>query len=106
MEARSRKTDLFLITIAVAVALVSPIFLSGIIYPAAQVFLPEGRIILTPPLRIAATLIMSLVVYGLAYIAIYFTDRRRKVRFNVVCYILTLMWCLFIGAIWYIAATD
>ncbi len=101
-----KNTDYFLVMIAAGAAIFSPLILTMIIYPAFQVFLPEGRIILTPPLRITATIVMSIIDYAIAYIPIYHSALRRRVWFNVICYILTLLWCCFMGLLWYFAAIE
>lgn len=99
----NKKNDILLTLVAILVAIFAPLFLMGIIYPTFQVFLPEGNVILTPNLRITATILMSIVDFGMAYLLIYHTAKRKKIVFNVVCYILTLLWCIFMGVMWYIA---
>ena len=93
--------DGLLIIVASVLAIFAPLFLMAIIYPAFQFFLPEGNIVLTPPLRITATILMSIIDYGIAYIVIYHSSKRKKILFNVGCYTLTLLWSIFIGFMWY-----
>lgn len=97
------KNDFILIFIAALIAIITPLFIMPIIYPAFQVFLPEGNIVLTSSLRITATLIMSMIDYGLAYIAIYHTLKRKKLLFNFICYFLTLIWNIIMGMMWYLS---
>lgn len=92
-----------LIVIAIIIALVVPIFLMGIIYPAFQIFLSEGNIVLTPFLRLTATIVMAIIDYGIAYIPIYYSDKRKHIGFNVICFILTLLWCMALGLLWYLS---
>lgn len=107
MKQPQRKIDnIFLIIAAIIVAIIMPFFLMNIIYPAFQIFLPKGNIILTSPLRITATIILGIIDYGLAYIPIYYSNKRKCGWFNLVCFILTLLWCLVVGVLWYIAAID
>lgn len=98
-----KNTNTAPIFIAVLIAIFSPIFIMPLIYPAFQAFLPEGNIVLTPPLRITATCIMSVIDYGLSYIAIYHTPFRKKLWFIFLTYILTLLWCIAMGVLWYIS---
>ncbi len=90
------------VAVAVVVAIVMPLLLSNLIYPAFQVFLPSGNIVLTPTLRVIATILMSVVDYGIAYIFIYQTLKRKKILFNTVCFALTFLLCVFWGYLWYI----
>ena len=98
-----KQSNAVLIVVAVLIAIFSPIFIMPLIYPAFQAFLPEGNIVLTPFLRITATLIMSVIDYGLAYISIYHTSYRNKALFNVIFYIMIILWCVAMGVLWYIA---
>ena len=100
------KSDYLYLLCAVCIALITPILLTSFIYPAFQVFLPEGNIILTPPLRVVATILMAVISYALAYIAIYRTSKRNKVLFNLISFLLTILWNIFIGIIWWIAVID
>ena len=97
-----KQSDAGLIVVAVLIAIFSPIFIMPLIYPAFQAFLPEGNIVLTPSLRITATLIMSVIDYGLSYISIYHTSYRNKVFFNIIFYIMIILWCVAMGVLWYI----
>lgn len=97
------KNDLLLIIVAAVLAIFLPIFMMPIIYPAFQIFLPEGNVILTPTIRITATILMSVIDYGISYILIYHTVKRRRIWFNIICYILTLLWCIVMGMLWYLA---
>lgn len=95
--------NILLIITAIIIAIIMPFYLMNVIYPLFQIFLPEGNIILTPPLRITATIIMGIIDYGLAYIPIYYTNKRKSIWFNLVCFILTMLWCMAVGVLWYIA---
>lgn len=106
MKRPQRKFDnILLIIAAIIVAIIMPFFIMNIIYPASQLFLPEGNIILTPLLRITATIIMGIIDYGLAYIPLYFSNKRKCGWFNFICFTLTMLWCLAVGVL-YIAAID
>ena len=96
------KNILFIIG-AVVIALVMPFFIMQVIYPAFKIFLPEGNNILTPSLRIMATVIMGIIDYGIAYIPIYYSNKGKSRCFNLVCFVLTLIWCAVVGVLWYIA---
>ena len=69
--------DTLLIIVAIIVAVVLPFVLTSVIYPFFQIFLPEGNIVLTPSLRIVATILMGIIDYGLAYIPIYYSNKRK-----------------------------
>lgn len=98
-----KRSDTVLIVVAVLIAILSPFFIMPLIYPTFQVFLPDGNIVLTPPLRITATLIMSVIDYGMSYIAIYHTSYKKRKLLNVMFYIMNLLWCAAMGALWYLA---
>ena len=99
-ESRSESENL--LVAAIYIAAISPLWLMSFIYPVFQVFLPEGNIVLTPALRITATILIGIIDYGLAYIPLYFSSRRKKVWFNIVFFSLTMLWCIFGGVFWYI----
>ncbi len=91
-----------LVWVAAVVAIMLPLLLAPLIYPAFQVFLTTGNIVLTPKLRIIATILMSIVDYGVAYIFIYHTPKRKKLWFNGISFILTFLLFVFWGYLWYI----
>ena len=97
---KQKPKNAILISFAVLIALIAPLPLMHIIYPAFQIFLPAGRVYLTPTLRVIATILLGIVTYALAYIPIYFTSKRKKKVFNIVCFVLTLLYCCLCGLIW------
>lgn len=94
-----------LILAAIAISIFLPGFITPFIYPAFQVFLPPGRIILTPALRIIATICMSIITYGVVFIFLRRTNVGRKIWFNILYYFLILFYCCFWGLLWLLAVT-
>jgi hypothetical protein len=103
VKSRTEARTMPLIIVAVIIALVAPLFLMPFVYRIAQLFLPEGTLLLTAPLRIVATIIIAVVAYGIAYIPIRFTTKRKKPVFNAVCFVLTALWSIVLAMMWYIS---
>lgn len=97
-----------IICFAALVALVLPCVLSPLVYPAAQVFLPEGNIILTPAMRVICTILIAIIDYFAAgFILIrWCKEWFTKIWPHVITGTLTFMWCIFIGVIWFISVID
>lgn len=95
-----KRKDYILIVVAAIIALVAPtFFLARLIYPAFKIF---GSNYLMPVTRIVATILMAVVDYALAYIFIYKTPKRKKILFNSVAFLLTFLWNVAIGVLWWI----
>ena len=94
-----------LIFAALAITIILPVIITPFMYPAFQVFLPPGRIILTPALRIIATICMSIFTYSIVFFLLRGTNKGRKIWFNILYYFLTLFYCCFLGLSWLLAVT-
>ena len=93
-----------IIVIAAIIAIVLPLALCKFIYPAAQIFLPEGNIVLTPLIRITCTIIMAIIDYVVAgFILIkYCKEWFGKVWPHLITGMLTFIWNVCVGVLWYI----
>lgn len=90
---------------AAAIALIVPLFLCPIVYPAAKILLPEGCIILTPTIRISATALIAAVDYALTGVFLIkeCPDWFKKKKWpHFITGYLTFLWCGFVGFLWYL----
>lgn len=98
-----KEKDFLFTLLAVLVALLMPCILACVIYPLGKLFLPDGNVVLTPPIRIICTIIMSIIDYVLFSLIINYTSKIHKRIFRVITFILIFIWNCFIGCIWYLA---
>ena len=100
--ARISYKESFTILGATLIALVAPLLLMAIVYPIGQLFLPQGNIVLTLTIRVICTTVVTIIDYALTYRIMKVSTIQRGILFNIVCFLLILLWNIFIGILWYI----
>lgn len=90
--------SVILILLAAFIALIIPVLFTGAINRlVANV---TGQWYLNGFSRVLITLFMAITTYSVAYLLIWFTILKKSIVFNVVCFILTFIWSIFMGIIW------
>lgn len=100
--ARISYKESFTILGATLIALVAPLLLMAIVYPIGQLFLPHGNIVLTLTIRVICATVVTLIDCALTYKIMKVSKIQKGILFNLVSFLLILLWNIFIGILWYI----
>lgn len=87
-----------LILLAAIIALIIPVFLTGTVNRFVADVTHQWY--LNGASRVIITIFVAVVTYTVAYILIRFSTLGKSVVFNVVCFILTFIWSIFMGIVW------
>lgn len=94
--------NLYLVFASIIVALLLPILLGGFLYESFQSFLPEGSIVLTPKLRITASIINFIVTDLVTILLLKRAGYWKELFFLVIAGTLVFLWVAFFAISWYI----
>lgn len=97
------KAHVWTIVVAPIMVLILPFFLEAFIYPAFQVFLPYGNIVLTPLLRVLATLVIAALTYLAVILVLHKGGWAETTLSKIILAFIICCYCFFCGFLWYIA---
>lgn len=90
--------SIILVLLAAFIALMIPVILTGAVNRLVADI--TGQWYLNGLSRVLITVFVAIITYSLAYILIRFTTLRKSIVFNIVCFILTFIWSIFMGIAW------